>query len=46
LLETVDGMDVTDLNCLDVSRMITGKSAATRVLGFARQKDVSINADE
>jgi hypothetical protein len=46
LLETVDGMDVTDLNCLDVSRMITGKSAATRVLGFARQKDVPVNAEE
>jgi hypothetical protein len=46
LLETVDGMDVTDLNCLDVSRMITGKSAATRVLGFARQKVASVHAEE
>jgi hypothetical protein len=41
LLETVDGVDVTDLNCLDVSRMITGKSSATRVLGFIRRRTPS-----
>lgn len=38
LLETVDGVDVTELNCLDVSRMITGRSSAARVLGFARRR--------
>jgi hypothetical protein len=45
LLETVDGVDVTDLNCLDVSRMITGKSTATRVLGFVRRRAASPTAE-